>query len=688
MSDATATGFLAWTIVTFVWQATLLGALAWLTVRLSRRVAAATRYAIALGLFACLAAMPLVTAARVGDVRVSSPGVDTSLSGDVVADRSTARNSLFVTPRSQRSTASASTFDHVASALARIRSGWVGILERLADATAAWASPIALVWILGALLFAGRVVVDIVAIWRLRRAPNRPLPPVLGARVAALIHSLGLPGRVTIAQSGKVEVPLVIGWFAPLVLVPERLVSTMSTDDAEMLVAHELAHVRRLDYAVNLCQVAVESLLFFHPVTWWMSARIRAEREHCCDERALELTGRVETEARRRYIAALLTAEEARSAPAPRLAPSSSRGSLGRRAREILDDRYRERPGAGVYAAGALFAAASAILVYSPQPAFAAFRVGLPAVSAAGSAVGEAPIGPDARIGPVTSAGSAEYEIWHGQIQRGAWLRVRNLVGSIVVEAASGQQVEVSAEGWRPSVSSPVSFVTTRQANGVTVCALRPGVDCDENGNDLHLAPSELYSDPVRLIVRIPNGTNLLVASSDGPLVVDATPGSVQAQTGRGEISVRAARGSIEAATGLGRVRIGNADGDVVVRTGGGTVSLASVAGDAEVRASSGDIDVTLGTAQRARWRFQTGSGSIRIRGMLNAARIEADATNGRVESDFPYAAVSKSSHALADPSPSAGNLLRASTANGDISIKARRVINGNSSNSIGTSNP
>jgi hypothetical protein len=491
-------------------------------------------------------------------------------------------------------------------------------------------------------------LLDLKVIGDLRRAPSSRLPSTLASRVPRLKRALGLHKPIAIVLSNEAEVPLVLGLLSPLVLLPARLVSTLAEQEVEMLIAHELAHVQRRDYAVNIAQVIVESLLFFHPVTWWLSARVREEREHCCDERALEITAVADRGARQRYIGALLAAEEARSETAPRLAPSASRGSLLRRAREILGSEGHGRPGTPMYATIAAFAVTFGILIISPQPSLAALRV---------------------------SGESTESLIWSGPVPRESWLRVRNLIGDIVVEPTSGQNVEVAAIGWRPGGASPLSFRTTRQDDGVTVCGLRPGVDCDENGTVLHIAPSELYSDSVMLVVRIPEGINLLVASSDGALRVGARVMRVHAQAGRGEITIRDARGSVEAATGGGQVRVEHVAGDVVVRSGGGAVSLGEIAGDVEVRASSGDINAALDAAAGAHlWSFQTSSGSIRLTGRsLERAKIEIDANGGRIESEFPYVLRSKAVHEPAARGANAASVLTASTSNGDVSIRSLR---------------
>ena len=87
------------------------------------------------------------------------------------------------------------------------------------------------------------------------------------------------------------QVPSVVGWLRPVILLPASALTGLSPAHLDAIIAHELAHVRRHDFAVNLLQTAAEILLFYHPACWWISRRIRAEREHCCDDIAVSLCG-------------------------------------------------------------------------------------------------------------------------------------------------------------------------------------------------------------------------------------------------------------------------------------------------------------------------------------------------------------------------------------------------------------
>ena len=119
------------------------------------------------------------------------------------------------------------------------------------------------------------------------RARARAFWPCAGR----LQDRLGLTRAIRYLECGWLQAPAVIGWLRPIVLLPVTALTGLSEDQLRAVIAHELAHIRRLDALVNLFQILVETLLFYHPAMWWLNRRIRAERELCCDEIAVSLTG-------------------------------------------------------------------------------------------------------------------------------------------------------------------------------------------------------------------------------------------------------------------------------------------------------------------------------------------------------------------------------------------------------------
>jgi Zn-dependent protease with chaperone function len=161
---------------------------------------------------------------------------------------------------------------------------------------------------------------------------------------------------VRLYQSARVEVPTVIGCLKPVILLPASAITGLSAMQLEALLAHELAHIRRHDYLVNLLQTVIETLLFYHPAVWWVSHRIRAEREHCCDDVAVEVCGNALV-----YARALAELEQAR-VTAPQLAVAANGGCLLERILRLVKGTPAETARTSQWIVGAI-AMATVLLV-------------------------------------------------------------------------------------------------------------------------------------------------------------------------------------------------------------------------------------------------------------------------------------------------------------------------------------
>jgi uncharacterized protein YnzC (UPF0291/DUF896 family) len=152
-------------------------------------------------------------------------------------------------------------------------------------------------------------------------------------RVLEICHTLqdrlGLNRGIQYCECKWLQAPAVIGWFRPVVFLPVTALTGLSEEQLRSVIAHELAHIQRFDPFVNVFQVCVETLLFYHPAVWWLNKRVRAEREHCCDETAVALCGNAVE-----YARALTLMEEWRSAPV--LAMAANRGPLTERILRVL----------------------------------------------------------------------------------------------------------------------------------------------------------------------------------------------------------------------------------------------------------------------------------------------------------------------------------------------------------------
>lgn len=172
-----------------------------------------------------------------------------------------------------------------------------------------------LLWVVGAGLLALRLLGGWVLVQRWAHRGSRPAPLAWQRHLDRLAGQAGIRRAVRLLESARVSVPMTVGWLKPVVLLPVGVLTGLTPGQVEAVLAHELAHIGRHDYLVNLLQSVVETLFFYHPATWWLSARVRQEREHDCDERAVALTGN-----RLALAQALAALEGFRQAPVPELA--------------------------------------------------------------------------------------------------------------------------------------------------------------------------------------------------------------------------------------------------------------------------------------------------------------------------------------------------------------------------------
>ncbi len=204
------------------------------------------------------------------------------------------------------------------------------------------------IWTAGVLFFFLRFLVGLFAVRKWTKSGDALTDRAWKSRISRLCKVLQISRSVRVLSSAKVAVPVVVGWLKPVVLVPVGLFSGLSTPQLEAIIAHELAHIRRHDYLVNLLQNLAEAVFFYHPVVWWISAQMRKERENCCDDLAAAACGGVLD-----YARALTALEEIRGIT-PAYGVSASGGSLIQRIRRLLGVKEEQCKGCpiGVLALG------------------------------------------------------------------------------------------------------------------------------------------------------------------------------------------------------------------------------------------------------------------------------------------------------------------------------------------------
>ena len=191
-------------------------------------------------------------------------------------------------------------------------------------------------WFAGVVLLSFRSIGGFFLVERLRRRESACVTDEILELCLELQDRMGISRMVRYCQSLHLEIPVVVGWVRPVILLPVSAVTGLSQVQLEAVIAHELAHIRRYDAFINLFQVAVETLLFYHPAVWWLGRRLRSEREHCCDDAAVAVCGSPVTYAR----ALALLAE---MKPSPQLAMALNGCPLVERVARLLGSGRESR---------------------------------------------------------------------------------------------------------------------------------------------------------------------------------------------------------------------------------------------------------------------------------------------------------------------------------------------------------
>ena len=344
MIDALAS-VIGWTLVHSLWQGALVALATVVLLAVIPRASARTRYAVLCGaLFAHLGA-PVATAvilaprafADAGMASRLTPGLSlrpTTSAADARADAATPVADV-------ASTTESGALASVANAVTRAR------LERFLPV-------LVLAWSVGVLVGAVRRVGGWLV---LRRLVGRAAPAAsdVVSRVTALARKMGIHRKVVVLVSRDVDGPFTSGWLRPVIVMPLAMLSGLDPVHIDAIVAHELAHIRRWDYFVAIIQSVALTVLFHHPVTWWLDRRLRVEREYCCDDIAVAAS-----QDRVGYVRALAELESLRMG-LPSLALAATDGSLQDRVIRLLSARRASAPAGWAPAAmvlAVLFAAA------------------------------------------------------------------------------------------------------------------------------------------------------------------------------------------------------------------------------------------------------------------------------------------------------------------------------------------
>lgn len=148
-----------------------------------------------------------------------------------------------------------------------------------------------MIWLVGTTLLLLRLLVGFTHVQNLKVQQVKPISADIQALMDNLLEKMQMPTTIKLLESARATVPMTIGWIKPVVLLPVGMASGLTIKQLEAILAHELAHIKRYDYLVNIFQNFIEIVFFFHPATWFISGKVRDERENCCDDFAVEICG-------------------------------------------------------------------------------------------------------------------------------------------------------------------------------------------------------------------------------------------------------------------------------------------------------------------------------------------------------------------------------------------------------------
>lgn len=326
---------LGWSLIHFLWQGILIAFLAAVLLAMLKNASASLRYFVACLAFVLMASSPAVTIWTLNSDRAIASGT---------AANSTEASSELARPTGNGSVVTTgdltATLPQTPDELPEHPAGGPLTTATASEPSAGtlepWLTTLVAGWLFGVTALSLRLVLTLVQVSRLRTQVTSIVPQEMTDRLAELTRRLEVSRPVRLAQSALVEVPTVISALKPLILLPATAMTGLTAEQLDAILAHEIAHIRRHDYLVNLVQTVIETLLFYHPGVWWLSGRIRQERENCCDDIASDLC-----ENPIRYAEALVRMEELRT-PAGRLALAATGGSLKTRIRRLLGQTSHE----------------------------------------------------------------------------------------------------------------------------------------------------------------------------------------------------------------------------------------------------------------------------------------------------------------------------------------------------------
>ncbi len=232
--------------------------------------------------------------------------------------------------------------------------------ENHLDELLSFSAYLSMLWLIGVSYLSCKLLIEFYFVNQLRyKQASEPSDKLL-AKFHQLSAKIGLLKAPELMISLSAKVPMAIGWLKPVVIIPVAMVTRLDKEQLEMLMLHELAHVKRYDYFVNIVQTIVEILLFFHPMVHWMSKQMRNEREYCSDDIAIKHCGNPIAYAHTLTDTAALCHGHQHSIPTMAMAVSG--GDLTQRVVRIVNHHCAQKPRHGKWIASAIVLSSIALI--------------------------------------------------------------------------------------------------------------------------------------------------------------------------------------------------------------------------------------------------------------------------------------------------------------------------------------
>lgn len=307
---------LCWTLIHSLWQGLLLATLTGAVMIGTRKSDARKRYGLLTFLFFLFIAVAAITfvkefqSARANTVPAISSTVLPNTAAAIIDITSSGVNESIISQ---------------------------SLADRFKDYFNTHASLVVMIWFVIFIARFIRLTANLAYVQRLKHYKTYAPPAMWKEKVNELVLRIGIKKQIQLLESGVVKVPVVMGVLKPVILLPLGLLAHLPADEIEAILLHELAHIKRRDYFMNLLQSFAETIFFFNPALMWLSSMIREERENCCDDIAISITN-----SKTKFINALIAFQEYNfSTPSYTVGFPGKKNQLLNRVKRIISDRNK-----------------------------------------------------------------------------------------------------------------------------------------------------------------------------------------------------------------------------------------------------------------------------------------------------------------------------------------------------------